>query len=189
MFFSGGADGAPRSSVLKDEDGSMNHLPFPGMMESAMKKVLVLLVLFAVAIPVFAGKKKKEDWQTGKLVDVKTQDMQAGNYTNPNSLTGVDGRPQSAAPGDASRGPVGGSFSSAPTHFIIYHILLETPDEFIYASLSREVGYRPPDLKIGKDIQWKSSGPKFIDVKDSSGKKFQFKIDRQEKKQEPAKAS
>jgi hypothetical protein len=83
--------------------------------------------------------------------------------------------------GASSQGMTGGSFSSAPTHFIIYNILLDTGEETIIAKLSREATARPPDLKAG-EIQWKRSGPKFIEVIDQTGKKFDFEVVNRQKK-------
>jgi hypothetical protein len=147
-----------------------------------MRRILVVLFLILMAVPVFAGKDKNKDWLTATLVDVKTQDMQSGSYTNPNEVGG--GQPHAPAQGDASRGVAGGSFSSAPTHFIIYNIVLDTADEVIVAKLSREISYRPPDLKIGNEIKWKPAGPKFVEIMDQTGKKFEFQIVRRDKKAE-----
>jgi hypothetical protein len=146
-----------------------------------MRKTLIVLALIAIAVPLFA-KDKNKDWQSGKILEVKTQDMQNADYNNPNSATGQGHAP--IAPGDATRGPTGGSFSSAPVHFVIYNIALETGEEVILAKLSREASYRPPDLKVGTDVKWKSSGPKFVEIMDSSGKKFEFQVTRRDKKPE-----
>ncbi len=151
-----------------------------------MRGPLVVALLLTLALPMLAGKDKNKDWQTGTLVDVKTQDMQSSNYTNPNE---AGGQAHAPAQGDTSRGMVGGSFSSAPTHFIIYNILVETKDEFIWAKLSREVSYRPPELKVGNEIKWRSGGPKFLEIMDQKGKKFEFVVVKRQKKDQQQKAN
>lgn len=141
-----------------------------------LKKIGMSLLILALAIPVLAEKDKGKDWLKAKLVDVKTQDMQSANanYNNKNNVN------------DTGR-MVGGSFSDAPTHFIIYNILIETEQEFVWANLSREISFRPPELKIGTEVEYKPSGPKFIELKDTAGKKYEFKVTKREKK-EPAPA-
>ena len=138
-----------------------------------MKRLLAVLILLAVAVPLLAEKDKKKEWQTAKLRDVQTQDMQSSSYNGKNNV-------------NESGRMVGGSFSDAPAHFMIYNVVIETDQEIIWATLSREISFRPPDLKTGTDIDFKPSGPKFVEVKDSSGKKFEFKVTRRDKKQPTA---
>ena len=135
-----------------------------------MKRLLAVIIFLAIAVPLMAEKDKSKEWLTAKLQAVQTQDMQSGSYNNASNVN------------DTGR-MVGGSFSNAPTHFVIYNIVIETEEEVIRASLSREISYRPPDLRIGSDIQYKLSGPKFIEVKDAAGKKYEFKVTKREKKQ------
>ncbi len=143
-----------------------------------MRQIILAIVCVLIAIPSFA--KDKKEWQAGKILEVKIQDMQNSDYSNPNSVTGQGRAP--VAPGDASRGPAGGGFTSAPTHFVIYNMAFETEEEIIMAKLTREATYRPPDLKAGGDIKWRPAGPKFVEVQDSSGKKFEFQVVKREKK-------
>jgi glutamate formiminotransferase len=150
-----------------------------------MRASLIIVVLLTLGIPVFAGKDKNKDWQSGTLVDVKTQDMQSSSYSNPNEVGGD--KAHAPSQGAASRGMTGGSFSGAPTHFIIYNILLETSDELIWAKLSREVSYKPPELKTGSEIKWKPGGPKFVEIMDEKGRKFDFQVVKRQKKSEQEK--
>jgi hypothetical protein len=155
--------------------------------EVLMRKVVAILSVLIIAFPLLAAKDKKKDWQMGTLVEVKTQYMQSSAYANPNSSARQSDNPMGAVdPSSSGRGPVGGSFSSAPTHFIIYNILLDTGEEMVIAKLSREATARPPDLKTG-EIKWKRSGPKFIEVMDQAGKKFDFEVVKRQKKSEQGK--
>lgn len=137
-----------------------------------MKRMVAVLVLMLVALPLFGGKDKKNEWRPAKLVDVKSQDMQSDRYNRSNNV-------------DPTGRQTGSGFSSAPAHYIVYNIVIETEEEAIWASFSSEVTYRPPDLKIGSEIEFKPSGPKFIELKDAAGKKYEFKVTKREKK-EPA---
>ncbi len=124
-----------------------------------MKNLTLLSLCFLLAVAAYAG--KKNEWRTARLVDVKTQDMLSnGSYKSPNW----------------GNGPLGGSFTGAPAHFITYNIVIETVDEVIAGKLSREISQRPPDLTIGKEIQWKPQGPKYFEVVDNVGKKYDFEI-------------
>ncbi len=144
-----------------------------------MKKLALLSLLLLLCLPLLAQKKEKDkDWKTGKIVEVKVQDMQAENYKNPNS---IDKTGQGAV--DAgSTGVSGGSFTSAPAHFVTYNLLFETDDEFFYLRLSREVSFKQPDLKIGSIVKYKRQGPKSMEVYDSLDRKYEYQIIKHDKK-------
>jgi hypothetical protein len=66
------------------------HRPFSSFLfkvakETLMRKVVAIIFVLVLAVPLLTAKDKKKDWQTGTLVEVKTQDMQSSAYTNPNN--------------------------------------------------------------------------------------------------------
>lgn len=145
-----------------------------------MRKSLIAVLALILALSLQAEKKDKyADWKTGKAAAIKTQDMQSDAYVSQNArdMTGYG-----AVGGGAASGGVGGSFSSAPAHFIRYNLEFET-EEFVYLlSLSREVSLRQPDIRAGNDYRFKLQGPKIVEVIDTAGKKFGFTIVKSMKK-------
>jgi hypothetical protein len=152
-----------------------------------MRKFLLILFALAVTVSISAEKKDKfKDWKTGKVAVIKTQDMQSSSYSNPNGkdMTGNG----AILPGASNAGSAGGSFSSAPAHFIVYNVGFETEEASYFLTLSREVTLRQPELKAESEYKFKQQGPKFVEIVDNTGRKFEFTIVRMAKKEatEPA---
>jgi hypothetical protein len=144
-------------------------------------------ILFAMIVVLAAGAaiaKDKKEYLTGRLLEVKTQDSQAANYqVTDNRETPIN------QPGGGNMGPgmssAGGSFSSAPTHFIRYNLILETDAEILYVSRDREISFNQPELKKDMELKWHPEGPKTIEIIDAKGKKFEMQIVRRVKKDAP----
>lgn len=150
-----------------------------------MRKLLLILLALSVTLSIAAEKKDKyKDWKTGKVAAIKTQDMQSSSYTNPNGrdMTGNG----AILPGASNAGSAGGSFSSAPAHFIVYNVGFETDEASYYLTLSREVTLRQPDLRAESEYKFKQQGPKFVDLVDNTGRKFEFTIVKMVKKEAAA---
>ncbi len=147
-----------------------------------MRKVLLILIALAVTLSAFAKEKKDKykDWKTGTVAVIKTQDMQSSSYSNPagQDMTGHG----AILPGASNAGSSGGSFSSAPAHFILYNVGFETDEASYFLTLSREVSLRQPELKAEGQYKYRQQGPKFVELVDNTGRKFEFTIVRMEKK-------
>ncbi len=151
-----------------------------------MRKSLIALLALILTITLQAEKKDKyADWKTGKAANIKSQDMQSDAYVSQNSrdMTGYG-----AVGGGAASGGVGGSFSSAPAHFIRYSVQFETDENVYLLTLSREVSLRQPDIRNDSEYKFKQQGPKTLEVIDSAGKKFGFTIEKVVKKDKLPKA-
>jgi hypothetical protein len=139
-----------------------------------MRKTWMLALLVLVATVAFAGDKKDKfkDFRTGKIVKVNTADIQSADYAVTDNRTDPIGGAGQSAGGMGS----GGSFSSAPTHYIRYQALIETDTELIQVSRDREASMTPPDLKVDTEIKWKPNGLKSVEVIDGRGKKFDMMV-------------
>lgn len=147
-----------------------------------MRKLLLVLIALAITVSISAEKKDKyKDWKTGKVAAIKTQDMQSSSYSNPagQDMTGHG----AILPGASNAGSAGGSFSSAPAHFILYNVDFQTEDASYFLRISREITLRQPDLKAEGEYKFKQQGPKFVEIVDSTGRKFEFSIVKMVKKE------
>jgi hypothetical protein len=152
-----------------------------------MRKLILLVTLALLAVCAATAKDKKE-YSSGRLSDFKTQDMQAANYRVSDNRETPINAPQSGGmgPGMSSGG---GSFSSAPPHFIRYNLAIETDEEVLYVSRDREISLGQPEFKKDMELKWRSEGPKAVEVVDAKGKKFEMQIVRRVKKNAPAVAT
>lgn len=147
------------------------------------RSILALVIILLVAASAFAGDKKDKykDYQTGKIVKVNTADIQSADYGVTDNRTNPIGGANQSSGGMGS----GGSFSSAPTHYIRYQALIETETELIQVSKDREVSMTPPELKLNSEIKWKPNGLKQVEVIDSRGKKFDMTVVKRFPKEAP----
>lgn len=153
-----------------------------------MRKTLLIgtLIFLVVCSALAKDKEKDKDYLAAKLVQVKTQDLQSANY----GVTDNRDSPIDASSSKAGMGPgmssAGGSFSSAPTHFIRYNVVIETETELILVSRDREITFNQPDLKVNTEVKWKQTSPKSVSLIDGKGKKFDMQIVKRVKKDAPA---
>lgn len=139
-----------------------------------MRKSLILMLALLFTVSIQAEKKDKyADWKSGKVANIKSQDMQSDQYVSQNSrdMTGYG-----AVGGGVGSGGAGGSFSNAPAHFVLYNLSFESDENVYFLTLSREVSLRQPDIRAESEYKFKQQGPKTLELIDSAGKKFGFTI-------------
>jgi len=152
-----------------------------------MRKLILFVMIAVLAVSAAVAKDKKE-YSPGRLTDYKTQDMQSSNYKVSDNRETPINAPQSGGMG-AGMSAGGGSFSSAPPHFIRYNLVIETNEETLYLSRDREISLGQPEFKKDMELQWRSEGPKAVEVIDAKGKKFEMKVMKRVKKDAPAVAA
>ncbi len=147
-----------------------------------MRKFILIALVLSMCVPLLARKKKDvgKDWPSAKVLDVKTQDLTSASYSpTDNRATSMSGQQMTPISN-------GGAFTSAPTHFIRYNVVLDAGDELLYITRDREVTFDQPELKIGSEIKWKSQGPKAVDIIDGKGKRMEFQWVKRVKKDSAA---
>jgi hypothetical protein len=149
---------------------------------------LILLVTIAILAAGTASAKDKKEYSPGRLAEFKTQDMQSANYKVSDNRETPINAPNSGGMGPGMSG-AGGSFSSAPPHFIRYNLVIETSDEILYVSRDREISLGQPEFKQNMELKWCSEGPKAVEVIDAKGKKYEMVVLKRVKKDTPPAAA
>jgi hypothetical protein len=129
-----------------------------------LTRMFVFSAVLIMAMPLTAGKSDKE-LKTGTMLTVKIEDVTTGykegtQWSAPGVMGGIDQGPRSVR----------------PTHNNQYTLQLDTGDEVITLKAIYEIGGHLPDLHDNTQVQYRVTNAKWIQIVDSHGKKFDFKI-------------
>lgn len=126
-------------------------------MRKAISIALLTLMITAAAVA-----KDKRQYLTGRLMDVRTQEISAAETKKPESRESLATVRLGAA--------------STPTMLTRYSLILSTDAEIFYLSLDRLAHDYQPDLKIDMETKFRALDADNAELIDGKGKKFTVEI-------------